>query len=252
MTKRFLLLTTLLTAPAFALAQEASPAVPTAAQPSPAMETASPDASTQAAPAVDALTDNAQLDEGIRGLQNDWATIKYQEPNKDTQLTQMKKLAEKASALSAQYPAYAEPKIWQAIILSTVAGMDGGLGALDYAKEAKGLLEQAIKINGNALDGSAYTSLGSLYYKVPGWPIGFGDNDKARAYLEQARAINPNGIDPNYFYGDYLLEDGQAKEAIPVLEHALQAAPRPGREVADAGRRQEINEALAKAHEEAE
>lgn len=245
MTKRFLLLTTLLTAPAFALAQEASPAVPTAAQPSPAMETASPDASTQAAPAVDALTDNAQLDEGIRGLQNDWATIKYQEPNKDTQLTQMKKLAEKASALSAQYPAYAEPKIWQAIILSTVAGMDGGLGALDYAKEAKGLLEQAIKINGNALDGSAYTSLGSLYYKVPGWPIGFGNAKKARDCLDAALALDPNGLDANFFYGDYLASQGQYAKAKLYLQRALKAPSDPDRPVWDSGRRGEVRTLLA-------
>ena len=106
-------------------------------------------------------------------------------------------------------------------------------------------------MNPNALEGSAYTSLGSLYYKVPAWPIGFGDNGKARAYLEQARAINPDGIDPNYFYGDFLLGTDHAKEAIPVLEHALQAPPRPGREIADMGRRQEITEALAKARKEA-
>ena len=204
-----------------------------------------------AAPVLPAITDNAQLDEGIRALQNDWATIKYQEPNEQTQLSQMKKLVAKAEQLDAQYPTYAEPKIWHAIILSTVAGMDGGLGALDLAKKAKALLEQAIKINGNALDGSAYTSLGTLYYKAPMWPIAFGDNDKARAYLEQARAINPNGIDPNYFYGDFLVGTGHAKEAISVLEHALKAAPRPGREVADAGRREEVTQVLLKAREEA-
>jgi tetratricopeptide (TPR) repeat protein len=240
MNLRLFLLGTALSMPAFALAQEAQ----TLQAPTVAVEQ-------PAAPALPAITDNAQLDEAIRGLQNDWATIKYQEPNEENQLSQMKKLVGTAAQVEAQYPNYAEPKIWHAIILSTVAGMDGGLGALDYAKEAKGLLEQAIKLNDKALDGSAYTSLGTLYYKSPMWPIAFGDNDKARAYLEQARAINPNGIDPNYFYGDFLVGTGHAKEAIPVLEHALQAAPRPGREVADEGRRKEINESLLKAREEA-
>lgn len=46
-------------------------------------------------------------------------------------------------------------------------------------KEAKVLLEQVIEKAPETLDGSAYTSLGSLYYQVPGWPIGFGDDDKA-------------------------------------------------------------------------
>ena len=234
--RTFLLATTLLVVPLAASAQ----AVPSAAA-VPAV----------AAPVLAPITDNAQLDAAIRELQNAWAQIKYQEHNKDTQLKQMEKLAGKAAGITAQFPNYAEPRIWQAIILSTQAGLDGGMGSLGLVKDAKALLEQAIKINPKALDGSAYTSLGSLYYKVPAWPIGFGDNGKARAHLEQARAINPDGIDANYFYGDFLIEDGHPKDAIPVLERALQAPARPGREVADAGRRDEINEALAKARAKA-
>ena len=44
----------------------------------------------------------------------------------------------------------------------------------------------ALAIDPKALAGSAYTSLGSLYYQVPGWPIGFGDDKKAREMLEAA------------------------------------------------------------------
>jgi Tfp pilus assembly protein PilF len=65
--------------------------------------------------------------------------------------------------------------------------------------------------------------------------------------LQKALAINPNGIDPNYFYGEFLVETGKASEAIPYLERALKAPPRPGREVADAGRREEANTLLARA-----
>lgn len=205
---------------------------------------------TPVVPALPAITDNAQLDKSLRVLQHEWARIKYDVKEEKQQETQIKALATKAATISANYSAYAEPKIWQAIILSTQAGISGGLGAIGLAKDAKALLEQAQKINPEALDGSIYTSLGSLYYKVPGWPIGFGDNDKALAYLEQARALNPNGIDPNYFYGDYLIERGKYAEAIPVLEHALKAPARAGREDADAGRRAEIREAIqqAKSH----
>ena len=68
---------------------------------------------------------------------------------------------------------------------------------------------------------SAYTSLGSLYYQVPGWPVGFGNKAKAEQLLKQALAINPNGIDPNFFYGDYLLEQGRKAEARQALDKAL-------------------------------
>ena len=75
---------------------------------------------------------------------------------------------------------------------------EGGLGALGLVKQAKASLEQALAIDPQALAGSAYTSLGSLYYQVTGWPLGFGDDDKAEAMLKQSLAINPDGIDPNY------------------------------------------------------
>ena len=104
----------------------------------------------------------------------------------------------------------------------------------------------AEKIDASALDGSVYTSLGSLYAKAPGWPLAFGDKKQAAAYLRKALAINPDGIDPNYFYGDLLIEQKQKAEAERYLNKALAAAPRPGRDDADSGRRAEIQQALAK------
>jgi len=109
------------------------------------------------------------------------------------------------------------------------------------------LLEAAEKIDPGVLNGSIYTSLGSLYYQVPGWPIGFGDEEKAEKYLKKALEIDPQGIDSNYFYADFLLEDDQPKKALEYLEKALAAPPRPGRPLADKGRRQEVQRAMARA-----
>ena len=97
-----------------------------------------------------------------------------------------------------------------------------------------------MKIDPDAMQGSADTSLGTLYYKVPGWPFGFGDDDKAEAYLKKAVLINPNGIDPNYFYADFLYGKHRYGEAMQALERAQAAPPRPSRPLADKGRRQEI------------
>ena len=141
-------------------------------------------------------------------------------------------------------PDSAAAHIWQGIILSSWAGAEGGLGALGKVKEARAELEQALALEPDALQGSAYTSLGALYYQVPGWPIGFGDEAKAGELLQKALTLNPDGIDSNYFWADYLIGQKRYAEARTALLKAQAAPPRPGRELADKGRQQEIRELL--------
>lgn len=185
----------------------------------------------------------ADLESDLAGIQAHWAKIQYQLPE-DKQEKAFEDLAGQARALVDAYPDRAEPLIWQGIVLSTYAGAKGGLGALGLVKDAKKSLERALEVNPEALEGSAYTSLGSLYYQVPGWPLGFGDDDKARQYLLKALELNPDGIDPNYFYGDFLIEQDQPERAREYLRKALNAPERPSRPLADAGRRDEIRKKL--------
>lgn len=181
----------------------------------------------------------------VARLQQSWAQIKYQSAPA-TQEAQFAQLRGDAEQVAARNPSSADVLIWYAIIESTYAGAKGGLGALKYAKNARATLERALASDPDALGGSAYTSLGSLYYQVPGWPIGFGDDAKAQDYLKKGLAVNPDGIDANFFYGDYLLRKGDAAGAERYLRRALQAPPRPGRKVADEGRRGEIAQLLEK------
>ncbi|UFQ96588.1 tetratricopeptide repeat protein [Pseudomonas wenzhouensis] len=179
----------------------------------------------------------------LHQLQTRWAEINYQTPEKQREEAFAKLVTQADSALASE-PKAPELLIWRGIILSTQAGAKGGLGALSLVKKAKTNLEQALAIAPQALDGSAYTSLGSLYYQVPAWPIGFGDDELAEQMLKQALAINPNGIDPNYFYGDFLQRQKRFEEARAALEKALAAKDRPGRELADQGRRAEAQALL--------
>ena len=178
------------------------------------------------------------LDNAIAGLQHDWEVIRYQTPAAERE-KRFEALAARAHDVTQTFPGRAEPLVWEGIVVSSWAGEKGGLGALSLAKKAKALYEAAIEIDGNTLDGSAYNSLGVLYYKVPGWPIGFGDKARARELLQKALSINPQGIDPNFFYGEYLVETRQSESALPYLERALQAPARAGRNIADTGRREE-------------
>jgi tetratricopeptide (TPR) repeat protein len=184
-------------------------------------------------------------DETIHQLQQRWAEINYQLEGK-TQVTAFETLAADADRLTASKPDSADAWIWSGIIKSSYAGAKGGLGAMKLAKASRADLEHAMAIDPEALDGSAYTSLGTLYFKVPGWPVGFGDDDKAEELLKKALALNPNGIDPNYFYGDFLLEQKRYAEAEQALVRAQNAPARPDRPLADAGRQDEIEVALLK------
>lgn len=192
----------------------------------------------------------AGVEEDVAALQRDWAVASYQTPAKEKEAA-FSALSERAGQVAEAYPDRAEPLVWEAIILSGYADALGGIKAVFHAlpkvKRARDLLLEAEKRDPEVLDGSVYTSLGSLYYMVPGWPVGFGDKKKARAYLEKAVAVAPQAIDANYFMGDFLLQTHAYPEAAGYLEKALSAAPRPGRAVADAGRRAQAEADLAEA-----
>jgi tetratricopeptide (TPR) repeat protein len=187
----------------------------------------------------------AGADESIARLQSEWEQIKYRLPA-DKQDKAYEALGKEAAAVRAENPDRAEADIWYGIIVASQAGAKGGLGALSLAKEARAVLEAALVRNPNALEGSAHMTLGSLYAQVPGWPIGFGDKDKARDHLGKALALSPQGIDSNYFMGDFYFRTGEYEKARASLELALQAAPRPNRPLADEGRRKEIDALMVK------
>ncbi|NMZ57273.1 MULTISPECIES: tetratricopeptide repeat protein [Pseudomonas] len=179
----------------------------------------------------------------LSAIQQRWAQIQYQMPEAQ-RAAAFEKLAGDAETFTREQPQAAEAWIWNGIVTSSWAGATGGLGALGKVKAARASLEKALALDPNALQGSAYTSLGALYDRVPGWPIGFGDSDKADELLRKALQLNPEGIDSNYFWGDHLYRQGHYVEARAALQKALQAQPRPGRELADQGRRGEINALL--------
>jgi tetratricopeptide (TPR) repeat protein len=182
-------------------------------------------------------------EELVATLQHDWAIANY-ELDGDEQVDAYEALIERSNAAVSSNSRSAEVLIWNGIIKSAFAGVKGGVGALKYAKQARKSLEVALKIDATALNGSAYASLGTLYFKVPGWPIGFGSDKKAVQLLRKALEINPDGIDSNYFYADYLRDQKDFANAETYLLKAQKATPRPDRPVADAGRQQEIQMAL--------
>lgn len=171
-------------------------------------------------------------------LRDRWAQITYQLPKAQREQA-LEALADEAAEARKAAPRQADVLIWEGIILSSLAGEKGGVGALSLVKRARADFEDAIRIEPRAASGAAYTSLGALYYQVPGWPLGFGDDDKARELLKQGLAVDPTDIDANYFYADFLRDQKDWAGARAAFEKALAAPARQGREVADRGRREE-------------
>jgi tetratricopeptide (TPR) repeat protein len=185
-----------------------------------------------AAPAVQA-SDNRQMDADILVVAEEWAKIKYLSKDDTERKEKMEALAVKADALVTHYPGRPEALIWDGIVTSERASLTWGLTALNHASRARDLLLEAYKMDPKALDGGAPTSLGVLYYRVPGWPVGWGDSDKARKFLEEAVKNAPNGRDAHYFYADFLYEQGEYQKAEQVLKVALALPRHPERPVWD-------------------
>jgi tetratricopeptide (TPR) repeat protein len=192
-----------------------------------------------ASPAM-AADDNAVL-----SLMQEWAKVNYQTP-KDDQEKAFAALTGKAHAMNEDTPDQVDAMIWEAIITSTYAGAKGGLGALSLMEQARDLLFAAEKIDPNALDGAIYTTLGSFYYMVPGWPIGFGDDDKALEYLKKGLEIAPDNMDANYFMGDYLLEDHKYKSAAQYFQKVVDMDDVANRPIYSQGRKAEAAKKLEK------
>jgi tetratricopeptide (TPR) repeat protein len=179
----------------------------------------------------------------VAQFMQDWAEIQYQQP-REAKAPAFKALSVQAHELALAHPDAAEPLVWQAVALASYAQAVRGREGLRAATKARDLLFAAERINPRTLDGAIYLTLGRLYFKVPGWPIGFGSKTKARMYLMKALEMNPQSIEANLFYADLLSGQGDYTEAAEFYRKALSAPPRAGQEIADAGRRRDAETRL--------
>jgi len=194
-----------------------------------------------AAPAIAADS----MSQEVKAINDNWAHIAYEVKGSSTQTKALDRLAQQAALIVQRYPGKAEPLVWQGIVTSEQANRANFFHKLGLATKARDILSKAYSINPRAEDGGAAMSLGVLYYKVPGSPIGFGDDQKAKKLLKEALAVDPNGLDANYFYGDFLLDQGDKAGAKSYLQKALRAPHDPSRPAWDAGRRREVQALLA-------
>lgn len=187
----------------------------------------------------------------LAAIEHEFDVANFQTQEENARTAAFDALVQHAAEFSQKYPDRVEAIAWEGIVLSTYAGEVGAMSAMKYAKAARALLLRAERMEGDSLNGGVYASLGALYSKVPGGLLGFGDDELAAEYFTKALEINPDNIDSNFFYGEYLVDQGDYAQAVAVLTRALSAPRVESRPILDAGRRAEIRELLAAAQSKA-
>lgn len=184
--------------------------------------------------------------DALNALESEWAKIYYQLPKKQ-QGHAYSQLLEKAVKICQQYPKEAGALFWQAVIKASYADHQDPVSALSAVHDVRDMLNQVIRMDPKTMDGSAYVVLGTLYHMTPTWPIAFGDDDEAEKLFRTALEISPNGIDSNFYYGQFLLDKGKKEEAKSFLARASTAPVRPEQVFADTKLEEEAKAALKKA-----
>lgn len=192
------------------------------------------------------LADTRDFESQLHEIQDEWAEAFYHMPESQ-QIPRFKSQLSRVRALQHLQPQRAEPLIVEAVILCTYAAADWGLKSLSRLNDARNLLIESIDKDPKAMDASAYITLGNLYYRLPGWPISYGDAKQALVYLEAALRMYPNALDSNYFLGDYWLHEKAYAKALVYLEKADKAPVRPTQRLSDEKIKEELRASLAAA-----
>ncbi|MFB9867463.1 TRAP transporter TatT component family protein [Vreelandella sulfidaeris] len=179
----------------------------------------------------------------IFALKNRWENTVTNMPANEREST-LKALAGEVERLAEQNSNEADVLVWQGIILASYARERGGLGALGTAGDARDALEKAIELDPQGLNGSAYVTLGALYDRAPGRPIGFGNSDTAERMFQRALEIRPDGIDVNYYYAAFLKEEGNEEAAREHAQRAVNGTARESRQLSDEALRQDAKALL--------
>ncbi len=157
----------------------------------------------------------------------------------------LRSLAEEAERLVQANPNEAQPLIWYGIIEASHARERSGLGALGSARSARDALERAVELDRHGGNGSAFVTLGALYDRAPGRPVGFGSSATAERMFQRALQIRPDGIDVNYYYAAFLEDEGRRDEARQHARRAVEGTAREDRQASDEALREQARALLA-------
>ncbi|MEE9413053.1 MAG: hypothetical protein V3V22_08380 [Methylococcales bacterium] len=179
-------------------------------------------------------------------LEKNWAKVRYQ-TSKEQRMEAFESMLISLKQAPEQCLVTAEYLIIKAMIRGSMIKLNSSsFSTLKKIDKIKKILGQALNKNPAAIGGLGWTLLGLLYDKSPGWPLSIGDNNKAEDAYKKGLEINPDGIDANFYYGDFLRRRDLPLQAKRYLLKAKQAKQRTGHEIAYQGRLKDVERSLGK------
>ncbi len=115
-----------------------------------------------------------------------------------------------------------EPSGWEmrGMFLGAFSLSIGTLNALQFALRGKQLMERAYLLSNPGSFSRAFAAamLGRMYFKLPPFPVSFGDMAKAEVYLREATKIEPENIYYQVFLAELLAYIGRKNEAMQIVK----------------------------------
>lgn len=183
------------------------------------------------------------LPNDVKGLRTYLDVVNF-DVKEQQKLELLEKLIPHSESLASANPKDAGFLMMAGFFNGQYAGATGGLGALKYAKAARDYLEKSTEIDPSLYGASALCVLSTIYYQVPGWPVGFGSKKSARKLIERAISISPTGMDANMTYATFLYNESEFEKSKEYFLRAQNAPARPDRPKADAELHKQIAKAL--------
>lgn len=125
-------------------------------------------------------------------------------------------LAENANEVVALY--------WKAVAMGKLSEKMSILDALRMTRSMENLFLRVIALDENYDNAGGHKALGRIYHQLPGFPISFGNNEKALFHLRRAYELFPEDIITRAFYAEILMDLDEKQEALRHAEFIL-AAP---------------------------
>ncbi len=101
-----------------------------------------------------------------------------------------------------------------------------GPGLLKHVPFILSSLKEVVEKDPRCCMGAPLFILGRYYYKLPQFPVSFGNPELSIVYLRRAISVNPNLILPYLYLAEALYATGRKREALTVLKRAERIKPR--------------------------